>query len=151
MATRPRYTISAKVFIIMLFAAFLITTSALWNIVSAATKPPATSLTTSSDLKTYHFDCDGISFDISRDGNSPLTGTIYTERGLWIEVPADKPGDTVFFYNIVTSKIAKMSLTTVGGVKVLSLQTYRDKDFYDAGKSQMNLRCKKRATQPVSN
>lgn len=139
MAIRPRYTIGAKIFLVALFAAFLVTTSALWNVVSAATKPPALSVTT------YHFDCDGISLDISRDGSSPLTATIYTERGLWIEVPADEPGDTVFFYNIVTSKVAKFSLTLIGGVKIPVLQTYRDMDFYNAHQSQMNLRCKKRA------
>lgn len=147
MAHQPkRYTVGAKIFLVMLFSAFLITTSALWNVVSAASKPPATSSTTYSDLKTYHFDCDGISLDVSRDGNAPLTATIYTERGLWVEVPADKPGDTVFFYNIATSKVAKFSVTLIGGVRVLVLQTYRDMDFYNANKSQMNLRCKKRAT-----
>lgn len=148
MATRPRYTISAKVFIIMLFVCFLITTSALWNIVSAATKPPALFSTTS--LVQKNFDCDGLPVVISRDGNAPLTMTVNTESGLWIEVPTDEPSDLLFFYNIVTSKVAVVSAPLIGGVQTMVLQTYRDIDFYRAHKSQLNLRCK-RATQSVSN
>lgn len=146
MAHRPRYTISAKVFIIMLFVCFLITTSALWNIVFAATKPPALSSTTS--LVQKNFDCDGLPVVISRDGNAPLTMTVDTESGLWIEVPTDEPGDLLFFYNIATSKVAVISAPLIGGVQTVVLQTYRDIDFYRAHKSQLNLRCK-RATHLI--
>ena len=141
MATSPRYTISAKVFLAALFAAFLITTSALWNIVSAATKPPALSSTTS--LVQKNFDCDDLPVVISRDGNAPLTMTVNTESGLWIEVPTDEPSDLLFFYNIVTSKVAVISAPLIGGVQTMVLQTYRDVDFYRANKSQLSLRCKR--------
>lgn len=141
MAHRPRYTISAKVFLVALFAAFLITTSALWNVVSAATKPPALSSTTSLVQKS--FDCDGLSVVISRDGNAPLTMTVRTEAGLWIEVPTDEPSDLLFFYNIATSKVAVVSAPLIGGVQTMVLQTYRDVDFYRAHKSQLNLRCRR--------
>ena len=146
MGHRPRYTISAKVFLAALFAAFLITTSALWNIVSAATKPPALSSTTS--LVQKNFDCDGLPVVISRDGNAPLTMTVNTESGLWIEVPTDEPSDLLFFYNIATSKVAVVSAPLIGGVQTMVLQTYRDVDFYRAHKSQLNLRCK-RATHSI--
>ena len=146
MATRPRYTISAKVFLAALFAAFLITISALWNIVSAATKQPTLYSTTS--LVQKNFDCDGLPVVISRDGNAPLTMTVNTESGLWIEVPTDEPSDLLFFYNIATSKVAVVSAPLIGGVQTMVLQTYRDIDFYRAHKSQLNLRCK-RATHSI--
>lgn len=129
-----RYTWGAKLFLILLLVAGITLTTALWNVVSAA---PLTE-------KTYQFDCDGIALNIVRNGNSPLTATITTEKGLWVEIPPEKPGDTIFFYNIVNSKVAKFTLTLIGGVEVPVLQTYRDIDFYKAHHSQMNLRCKKR-------
>lgn len=146
MATRPRYTISAKVFLAALFAAFLITTSALWNIVSAATKQPALSSTTS--LVQKNFDCDSISVVISRNGDAPLTMDVGTEVGLWIEVPTDEPSELFFFYNIATSKVAVVSAPLIGGVQTMVLQTYRDVPSYRAHKSQLNLRCR-RATHSI--
>lgn len=126
-----RYTIGAKVFVVLLLVSLFWTTSALWNVVFA------------TDLVRYKFDCDNISLDISRNGNAPLVATIGTEAGLWVEVPPDKPEDVIFFYNIATSKIAKFSAAVIGGVKVPILQIYRDMDFYQTKTSQMNLRCRK--------
>lgn len=143
MGNKPRYTIGAKLFLASLVILLILTTSALWNVVSAA---PLS--TTFSVQKT--FDCDGLSVVISRDGSAPLTMTVHTEAGLWVEVPTDEPGDLLFFYNIVTSKVAVVSVPLIGGVQTMVLQTYRDVDFYRAHKSQLNLRCK-RATQSVSN
>lgn len=95
-----------------------------------------------------NFDCDGLPVVISRDGNAPLTMTVNTESGLWIEVPTDEPSELLFFYNIATSKVAVVSAPLIGGVQTMVLQTYRDVDFYRAHKSQLNLRCK-RATHPI--
>ena len=95
-----------------------------------------------------NFDCDGLPVVISRDGNAPLTMTVNTESGLWIEVPTDEPSELFFFYNIATSKVAVVSAPLIGGVQTMVLQTYRDVDFYRAHKSQLNLRCK-RATHSI--
>lgn len=136
MEHHPRYTISAKVFVAILLACLLLTTSVLWNAVSAAS------------LVQKNFDCDGLPIVISRDGNAPLTMTVNTESGLWIEVPTDEPSELLFFYNIATSKVAVVSAPLIGGVQTMVLQTYRDVDFYRAHKSQLNLRCK-RATHSI--
>lgn len=146
MEHHPRYTISAKIFLVALFAAFLITTSVLWNVVFAETKPPTLSSTTS--LVQKNFDCDGLPVVISRDGNAPLTMTVNTESGLWIEVPTDEPSELLFFYNIATSKVAVVSAPLIGGVQTMVLQTYRDVPSYRAHKSQLNLRCR-RATHSI--
>lgn len=138
MEHRPRYTTSAKVFLASLVILFILTTSALWNVVSA-----------NSSLSTRKtFDCDGLSVVIARDGSAPLTMTVRTEPGLWIEVPTDEPGDLLFFYNIATSKVAVISTPLIGGVQTMVLQTYRDVDFYRAHKSQLNLRCKRGTSNP---
>ena len=136
MEHHPRYTTSANVFVATLVACLLLTTSALWNAVSAAS------------LVQKNFDCDGLPVVISRDGNAPLTMTVNTESGLWIEVPTDEPSELLFFYNIATSKVAVVSAPLIGGVQTMVLQTYRDVDFYRAHKSQLNLRCK-RATHSI--
>lgn len=110
----------------------------------------ATSIIGDDYLGPKTYDCDGITVNISRNGDAPLTMDVGTESGLWIEVPTDEPSDLLFFYNIATSKVAVVSAPLIGGVQTMVLQTYRDIDFYRAHKSQLNLRCK-RATQSVSN
>ena len=129
MEHHPNYKTSSKVFLAALFAAFLITTSALLDTAYAETGHQKSSVTTSSGQEIRNFDCDGISVVISRDGNAPLTMTVNTQSGLWIEVPTDEPSELFFFYNIATSKVAVVSAPLIGGVQTMVLRTYRDVDL----------------------
>lgn len=150
MEHHPHYKTSSKVFLAALFAAFLITTSALWNTAYAETGHQKSSVTTSSGQEIRHFDCDGISVSISRDGAAPLTMIVGTQPGVWVEVPTDEPSEIFFFYNIATSKVAVISAPLISGARTMILRTFADVPAYRKDRSQFNLRCRS-ATQSVSN
>ena len=136
----------AKKVLLVIVLMLLVLITIVLNVLYAAPVQHQSLATTTWVQKTY--DCDGITVNISRNGDAPLTMDVGTEVGLWIEVPTDEPSDLMFFYNIATSKVAVISAPLIGGVQTMVLQTYRDVDFYRAHKNQLNLRCK-RATHSI--
>ena len=89
--------------------------------------------------KLVKFSCDGYEAVLQRTGNQPITASIIPEGGIWTEVPPNGKSDSIFLYNIVTSKLAVMGKNLDG---TLFLQIYRDIDFYHAHQPQHSLRCR---------